>query len=72
MRDEKMKGKVMKWVDFKGFGFIKADGKKDLVFVHHSNLSNTSYLKKGENVEFKIVESTKGPQAVNVILIDSD
>lgn len=65
-----MKGKVIKWVDFKGFGFIKVNGKKDSVFVHHSNLANTSYLKKGENVEFEVEDSPKGVYAVNVKLID--
>lgn len=65
-----MKGIVKKWVDFRGFGFIKINGKKDLVFVHQSNLANTAYLKKGEVVEFEVKDSERGLMAVNVKLID--
>lgn len=46
------------------------DVKHDLVFVHHSNLSNTSYLKKGEAAEFEVENSQRGRKAVNVVLID--
>ncbi|MBD3171848.1 cold-shock protein [Candidatus Bathyarchaeota archaeon] len=64
-----MKGTVKKWLDFKGFGFIKVEDQDDDVFVHHSSLANTSYLKKGQEVEFEIEESHKGPRAVDVKIL---
>ena len=64
-----MKGTVKKWLEFKGFGFIEAPDKDEDIFVHHTSLTNTSYLKKGQDVEFEIESSQKGPQAVDVKII---
>ncbi len=54
-------GKV-KWFDNKkGFGFILHESGKD-VFVHYSSIQGTGYktLAEGEEVNFDIIESTKG------------
>jgi CspA family cold shock protein len=49
----------------KGFGFITPDnGGKDL-FVHISGV-NGGQINDGDNVQFEIGESQKGPCAVNV------
>lgn len=61
------KGKV-KWFDSqKGYGFISVDGSKD-IFVHHSEIKSEGFrtLEEGDEVEFDIKESDKGPQAANV------
>ncbi len=59
----------VKWFDSKkGFGFIEgAELEKD-VFVHHSGIAGDGYhhLKEGDQVEFELEETDKGPQAVNV------
>ena len=58
----------MKWFNAaKGYGFIAYEGGKD-VFVHFSAIQSEGYrsLNEGEQVEFSIEESSKGPQAVNV------
>ncbi len=60
-------GKV-KWFDNKrGFGFIAQEGGKD-VFVHYSVIKGEGYktLSEGEPVSFELVNSEKGPKALNV------
>ena len=59
---------TVKWFNAaKGYGFIAHEGGKD-VFVHFSAIQSDGYrsLNEGEQVEFSIEESPKGPQAVNV------
>ena len=64
-------GKV-KWYDTdKGFGFLTSDDGGD-VFVHKAALpSGTGDLKTGQRVEFGIVESRKGNQALSLKLLES-
>jgi cold shock protein len=60
-------GKV-KWFDTKkGFGFIQQDGGPD-VFVHYTSISGNGFknLEEGQDVEFELVDSPKGPKASNV------
>ncbi len=62
---------TVKWFnDKKGFGFIIADGGKD-VFVHHSAIEGEGYktLKEGDKVQFEIVQGPKGDQATKVVKI---
>lgn len=64
----KVKGTVKWFNESKGFGFITpADGSKD-VFVHFSAISGNGFktLAEGQQVEFSIEASQKGPSAVNV------
>ncbi len=60
---------TVKWFNAaKGYGFIAREGGKD-VFVHFSAIQMEGYkaLNEGEQVEFSIEDSPKGPQAVNVV-----
>lgn len=60
---------TVKWFNAsKGYGFIAHEGGKD-VFVHFSAIASEGYrsLNEGEQVEFSIEDSPKGPQAVNVV-----
>lgn len=62
-------GKVTKWVDDKGYGFISADGLTEQVFVHVSAFAKTQERPfVGEAVTFEVAEDAKkGLQAYNVL-----
>ena len=58
----------VKWFnDRKGYGFISQEDGND-VFVHFSSIEATGYktLSEGDNVDFEIEESDRGPEAKNV------
>jgi CspA family cold shock protein len=66
-----MKGTV-KWFDTaKGYGFITTDEGKE-VFIHYSSIKSEGFkqLKRGQAVEFDIVEGDRGPQASEVVVIE--
>ena len=58
-------GTVTRWLDQRGFGFIKGEDGKEL-FVHNSDIEGKSSLREGEKVEFEVIEGDKGPKAVKV------
>ena len=62
---------TVKWFNSqKGFGFITDETGKD-VFVHYSGLNMEGFknLEENQNVEFEVVDGEKGPQAINVTVI---
>lgn len=62
-----MKGKIVKLMTDKGYGFIKAEGGGEL-FFHHTALRNVKLdqLRVGDDVEFEQGEGAKGPRAEDV------
>jgi CspA family cold shock protein len=63
-----MRGKVKWFNDSKGYGFLtKEDGSGD-VFVHYSSIITEGFksLAEGDNVEFEVEDSEKGPKATKV------
>jgi CspA family cold shock protein len=63
---------TVKWFNnAKGYGFLGREGGAD-VFVHYSSIQIDGYksLKEGDEVEFDIVEGSKGPQADQVVRVN--
>lgn len=60
---------TVEWFDgSKGFGYIESvEGKK--VFVHYSAITGNGIrnLREGEQVEFTVESSPRGPQAAQVV-----
>lgn len=65
-----MVGRVKWFNNDKGYGFIEYKENED-VFVHYSAIEIDGYktLSEGQLVEFKLVETSKGYQALNVKLV---
>ncbi|MFT3876885.1 MAG: cold-shock protein [Propioniciclava sp.] len=56
----------------KGFGFIAPDGGGDEVYVHASALpAGLPGLKKGQHVEFGIIDGRRGAQAISLRLLET-
>lgn len=58
-------GKVDFFHDRKGYGFIETDDSDDDVFVHMDDVDGED-LSEGDELEFEIESSPKGPRATNV------
>lgn len=65
-------GKVKWFNNAKGYGFIEQPGSRD-IFVHYSAIEGEGFktLEQGQEVEFEVMQSPKGPQAEKVIGIES-
>ncbi len=65
-----MIGRVKWFNNEKGYGFIEFKEDED-IFVHYSAIEADGYktLSEGQLVEFKLVETSKGFQAINVKLV---
>ena len=61
------KGKVKWFSEKKGYGFIEQEDGQDL-FVHFSSITMPGFktLTEGEEVDFEIEDSDRGPVAKNV------
>ena len=62
-------GTIKKLITNGGFGFI--DGERGEIFFHHSALEGTAFeaLSEGQQVEYEVGSSPKGPRAENVRLV---
>jgi CspA family cold shock protein len=67
----KLIGRVKWFSPKKGYGFItKANGED--VFFHRTGIEGRIILEKGQEVEFEIEQTPKGPQAVKVAPLPQD
>jgi CspA family cold shock protein len=67
-------GTVQWFSRVKGYGFVRPDGQEEDVFVHYSAIRGEGYrnLNEGQRVEFTMEDTSKGPQAVDVIGLDTE
>jgi len=63
------KGTVKFFNSTKGFGFIKMEGTGKEVFVHVSGIKDQ--IRENDQVSFEIQDGKKGPNAVNVKLVQA-
>lgn len=65
-----MRGRVKWFNNDKGYGFIEYKDNED-IFVHYSAISQDGYksLVEGQYVEFNLIKTEKGYQALNVVVI---
>lgn len=65
---------IVKWFNNeKGYGFIEFTDKED-IFVHYSAINQNGYksLNEGDCVEFTLLETSKGYQALNVSVVKDE
>ena len=62
----------VKWFSLeKGFGFISNDEGEDVYLAATSLPEGVATVKPGTKIEFSIIDSRKGPQAMSVQFIDA-
>ena len=64
-------GKV-KWFSLeKGFGFIASDEGEDVYLASSALPEGVATVKPGTKLEFSVIDSRKGPQAMSVHIVDA-
>ena len=65
-------GKIKWFNNEEGYGFIEGTSEED-IFVHYSAIKQEGYksLSEGQTVEFELLETEKGLQAINVKEVSS-
>lgn len=66
------RGRVKRFDEKKGYGFIQQDTGGPDVFVHYSDVAGDGFrtLSPGDEVEFELIEGDKGLKAINVRKVD--
>ncbi len=66
------RGRVKRFDEKKGYGFIEVEGEERDIFVHYSDVVGEGFktLSPGDIVEFDMVEGPRGTKAQNVKKIE--
>lgn len=65
-----MTGKILRFDEVRGYGFIAPDSRDEDVFMHANDLlDEKSYYQAGNEVEFLMEEGEKGPKASRIRLL---
>ncbi|WP_431932852.1 cold-shock protein [Nonomuraea jabiensis] len=68
-----MQGKILRFDDVRGYGFIVPDNGGQDVFVHANDLlDDKTAFEPGSSVEFEVLEGDRGLKAYAVRLVDAD
>ena len=62
----RQRGKVKWFSRQRGYGFIIVEGSEEEIFVHRTALEGIYSLQEGQEVEFEMESTPKGPEAVRV------
>jgi CspA family cold shock protein len=68
----RQRGKVKWFSRQRGYGFIIVEGSGEEIFVHRTDLEGVYSLREGQEVEFEIEATPKGPEAVRVAPLRAD
>ena len=61
-----MKGKIKKYLSYRGYGFIEVEGSEKDIFFHSSKFLSTGPPRENQDVEFTVIDTPKGKEAVDV------
>jgi CspA family cold shock protein len=64
-----MKGTIKRWFDYRRYGFIDVVHQEQDIFVHINSIKGFHIPEIGDTVEFEVLNSHKGPKAVDVEVI---
>ncbi|MFI0227491.1 cold shock domain-containing protein [Streptomyces lydicus] len=65
-----MTGKILRFDEVRGYGFIAPDSQDEDVFMHANDfLGEKNYYQAGNEVEFLMEEGEKGPKASRIRLL---
>lgn len=67
-----MKGKIKKYLSYRGYGFIEVEDIEKDIFFHSSNFQPTEIPQQGKEVEFRVIDTPKGKEAVDVKVVPPD
>jgi cold shock CspA family protein len=67
-----VKGKIKKYLSYRGYGFIEVDESEKDIFFHSSNFQSTEFPRQDQEVEFRLIDTPKGKEAVEVKVIQPD
>lgn len=67
-----MKGKIKKYLSYRGYGFIEVEESEKDIFFHSSNFQSTELPRQDQEVEFRVIDTPKGKEAVEVKVVPPD
>jgi cold shock CspA family protein len=66
-------GRITRWVSERGFGYVRVATDGRLAFVHHVEVAglrdDRDHPEPGDLLEFRVVQTEKGPRAVDARII---
>ena len=67
-----MKGKISKFLSYRGYGFISVESEEKDIFFHMSKYPATYMPTQGQCVEFSVDMTPKGKEAVDIKVLQDE